>query len=388
MNFDLTWYFLFNKPQSPFDAYLFHVDEMLDVFEQNTTSTTELYRNEYGNAKSLISESIKKQVEDARIIYKQAYDEIEGDDYEKDNYASNKAGYQEIQEEDHYQHEQLLRKFQEMTDHFNKSSLAMTYSMLESQFRRYCELLKDITDQKLSIDDLEQSNYLLSMFNYLEKVIGLPMKSLEKFKLIFKELQFLRNKIMHNGAEFPNNKNEELKTIITKSDKLLVLEKERTPSSDWDAEETISPYYILRVKKIEYLHRYFEAISSFFNELFWLSDALLKHQPIAGRIKHVASFLSKDISITDTMIADVKKGKNIRATITSANLEKPFNIKISITVTRAAKASFQITNQYENFEKLARLTDYIRWQPKIVTNEILQGFFMGKGKRAISVIFS
>ena len=83
MNFDLTWYFLFNKPQSPFDAYLFHVDEMLDVFEQNTTSTTELYRNEYGSAKSLISESINKQVEEARIIYKQAYDEIEGDTMKK-----------------------------------------------------------------------------------------------------------------------------------------------------------------------------------------------------------------------------------------------------------------------------------------------------------------
>jgi len=264
----------------------------------------------------------------------------------------------------------------------------MTYSMLESQFRRYCELLKDITGQKLAIDDLEQSNYLLSMFNYLNKVIGLPMKTLEKYKLIFKELQFLRNKIMHNGAEFPNKKNKELQAIIDKSDKLLVLEKEGTPSTDWDAEDMISPYYVLRVKKIEYLHLYFEAINAFFIELFWLSDALLLHQPIAERIKHVAGFLSKDVSVNDTTITEVAKGKNIRATIVSNNKETPFTLNISITVIKAPKASFQVTNQYENFEKLTRLTDYIRWQPKIIINEILQGFFMGKGKRAISVLFS
>jgi hypothetical protein len=388
MDFELTLRYLYGKPQSDFDALLQHLEELIDTFERNARATSELYGRSYLAEREKIKEAFKGYWETAGEIYAEAYEEVSGDESEKDAWAAHKAGYREIERDEQIAEEIVDRNHREMIDHYNKSATAMLYSILEGQFRRFSELLRQIGNHVLSVEDLVQRDYIEGIYKYLEKVIGIDTSSIEHFKDKFQPLKRLRNKIMHNNAEFPDIDATELNKIVKESKGMLDWEKEMDEYANWDDEDNVKRYYVLRIKNIDYLEPYYKLIREFFNELFWLADEHLAHQPIAERLKYAAGFVGRDIRVENTSIINVDKGRKIKATVINDSEEQPSTFEFAITVTRATKSAFSILNQVPDAPRLDRLAAYIEKNKHIILKSVLQGFNIGNRTTAIRVLFS
>lgn len=388
MDFDLTLRYLYGKPQSDFDALLQHLEELIDTFERNAEATSLLYGQSYLEEREKVKKTFKEYWAAAGKVYKEAYEEVSGDDHERDSWAVHKAGYREIERDEQISEEIADRNHREMIDHYNKSATAMLYSILEGQFRRFSELLRQMGGHVLSVEDLAQRDYIEGIYKYLEKVIGIDTTSIEPFKEKFQPLKRLRNKIMHNNAEFPDIEATELNKIVEDSKGMLDWEKEMDEYADWDDKDNVKRYYVLRIKNIDYLEPYYKLIREFFNELFWLADAHFKHQPIAERLKYAAGFVGRNISVENTSISDVDKGRKIKATIVNNDVDEPGSFDFTITVTRAARNTFSILNQVPDTPRLNRLAGYIKKNPHIILKSVLQGFMIGNQTASVKVLFS
>lgn len=388
MDFDLTLRYLYGKPQSDFDALLQHLEELIDSFERNAKSTSVLYGQSYLEEREKVKESFKDYWEKASVIYKKAYDEVSGDDSVKDAWAVNEAGYREIERDEQIAEEMIDRNHREMIDHYNKSATAMLYSILEGQFRRFSDLLKQMGNHVLSVEDLAQRDYIEGIYKYLEKVIGVDTTSIEPFKEKFQPLKRLRNKIMHNNAEFPDIEATELNKIVEESNGMLDWEKEMDEFANWDDEDNVKRYYVLRIKNIDFLDPFYKLIREFFNELFWLADAHFKHEPISERLKYAAGFVGRNIRAEGTTITNVDKGRKIKTTIINDGDDAPSSFEFTITVTRAAKSTFTIMNQVPDAPRLDRLVGYIEKNRHIILKSILQGFNIGNRTTAVKVLLS
>jgi hypothetical protein len=182
MDFDLTVRYLYGKPQSDFDALLEHLEELIDTFERNAKATTVLYAESYLAEKEKVKKEFAAIWEAAHEIYKEGYDEMSGDESQRDAWASHKANYGQIEGEEQTVEENIDRNHREMIDHYNKSATAMLYSILEGQFRRFSELLRLMGNHKLSVEDLQQRDYIEGIYKYLQLVIGLDTTSILSFK--------------------------------------------------------------------------------------------------------------------------------------------------------------------------------------------------------------
>lgn len=388
MDFDLTVRYLYGKPQSDFDALLEHLEELIDTFERNAKATTALYTESYLAEKEKVKKEFSAIWEAAHEVYKEGYDEISGDESQRDAWASHKASYGQIEGEERTVEENIDCNHREMIDHYNKSATAMLYSILEGQFRRFSELLRLMGNHKLSVEDLQQRDYIEGIYKYLQLVIALDTTSILPFKEKFQPLKRLRNKIMHNNAEFPEIEATELNKIVEDSKGMLDWEREMDEFANWDDTDQVKRYYTMRIKNIEYLEPYYKLIREFFNELFWLADAHFQHQPIAERLKYAAGFVGRDITVANTAITEVDKGRKIKATIINNEGEKPASFDFGITVTRAGKNSFSVINQVPDAPRLDRLTAYMKKNPHIILKSVLQGFNIGNRTASVNVLFS
>ncbi|HVW97053.1 MAG TPA: hypothetical protein VHA56_13870 [Mucilaginibacter sp.] len=388
MDFDLISRYLYGKPQSDFDALLQHLEELIDTFERNAKATSALYAQSYLEQREKVKEIFKDNWGVAAKIYEEAYEEIAGDESQKAEWAFYKADYGELQRSEQIAEEMVDRNHREMIDHYNKSATTMLYSILEGQFRRFSELLRLMGGHLLSVEDLAQRDYIDGTYKYLEKVIGIDTTLIKPYKEKLQPLQRLRNKIMHNNAEFPDVEATELNKIVEDSNGMLDWEKEEDEYANWDEEDNVRRYYVLRIKNIEYLKLYYKHIREFFNELFWLADAHFNHQPIAERLKYAAGFVGRNIRVENTSITNVNKGRKIKATVINDDKEQPHTFEFVITVTRASKNTFSIINQVPEAPRLDRLTDYIKKNPRIILKSVLQGFNIGNPNTAVAVLLS
>ncbi|RWY53950.1 hypothetical protein [Mucilaginibacter gilvus] len=389
MDFGLVWYFLFLKKKSAIDIYFFDLQQMLTMHEFNAETTTKLYRAEYKQAKAELEKEFNVALQEAKKIYDSHYDPTSENDEESHYLASYESGHDEIEQNHQIDDEQLTYRFSTMADYFNKSSLVITYAMFENQLRRYCDLLRLIFGKRLSVEDLDDRNYVKTCLNYLEKVIEVDIKSLEYLETKFKDLQYLRNRIMHNGGEFHEGKNEDLERIINASNGSLELIKSQEPYEEFkeDVENKLPKLNLLRVKKNEYLHQYFGIIAVFFQELLWLTDAKLKYKILKQRLLFLLGFSSKRLKIIDIKVVHIAKGRQVKASLFSDDITDAIKFNCTITITRANKNQLTIINQIDGHSKLTRLVDHLNSRPEIIFDEIFQGFNLSSKSQNFNIIF-
>ena len=100
---------------------------------------------------------------------------------------------------------------------FYKSSLTILYSFFESTFREIAKAEKEIRKIKLKPDDLK-GNGIQLFRDYLVKVIGVDLSSLDSSWLEIDKAKKIRNYIVHTESDNADNKkNQQVKEICDKN---------------------------------------------------------------------------------------------------------------------------------------------------------------------------
>lgn len=368
MSFDFRAMVYFSRAEQrpPLEAFFFNIKEKVNLYEQHSIITTDLYRKEYRDINDGLSTKYQLFHEEANKRYKELMEMEEYDDY-----ARHESNLDEVQRSWAEEIERLATQFSQMADNFNKASLVVLYGLLESELRNLCELLKAEFEKRIGLEHLNEKNYLESILSYLELVIEIPVQDIQSFVSRFRDVQYLRNRIVHNGAEFPKfEANKDLERIIRESKKHLVL-----------IDATRATHVALRIQRVEYVLGYYDLLISFFGKLLWLLDKKTGYQLLKRRISFLFGFSApkkSTIEVNIEAIEDIKKGKLIRCKINFKHKnQKSTVLNGCIMLTTNPKDKLHIIDQTEpKAPRLQRLLEYLNHFPEILIHDTFAFFYL------------
>ena len=132
-------------------------------------------------------------------------------------------------------------------------------------------------------------------------VVDIPVVGLESYISNFKDIQFLRNKIIHAGSQFSN-------------DSILEITKKYANSLHYDEETGF-----LKIKKPEVIENLVKLIREFYEEILWLLEEKREFQILKNILENWFGILNKQITIND--ISYKKTSKKIRTITFKVNLD-------------------------------------------------------------------
>ncbi len=338
--FQYSFYHITNeKVENEFESIFREFKNQIDIYHRQFNLTLKSYVKEWNEELKVNDENYKSQKTKADVVYAKAIKEY-GDDEYSHSYAMNESGLDIISHQHYTQKEEIDNEYRDFLDLYSKSILIALYSLNESKLNRIIELSSDVFNQKIKPSHFNSRDYLNSTILYLNLVIEIETEKLESHISKLKEIQFLRNGIVHNSSILSDI--ETASNIAKKYNKSLLFNK----SSG-----------LLKIINSSFIKEFFQLLKDFCEELFWLIDIKQDSIIIRNGLIHWLGILKENITIDSIKFEKfTHKEKRISfLVLTKDENLKEFNCKI--TLKKSDNKSFEFTNQMEN-KKIKKFLDY------------------------------
>jgi len=358
-DFGFSLYFLDPPELTAVEQFFVQVQGKINIYRQHAETTIKLYQTEANEKLKAQKEEFKGAMEAADLVYEKVYLETGGSEDDRHAYAIHESGIQEI--EHHYAtaDENLKTSFMEMADHYNKSSVVTLYALLETELRRLCGHLHSTFGLRFTVERFEKTDYLKSIMEYISLVADLDITIVEPKMNRLQELQFLRNRIMHNGAEFTLEANPWLEDLVNSTNGGLFWEQ--------IPEEQLR---VLRVRS-KFIVPYYTIVSDFFFYLFSSLNLKLQFTILTNRISFLFGFLTRGAVVSYISHRDVANGTQFIFLIKSPEGDNVFTFNCKITITTASVDQVVITNQLDVIDKMERWVEQINENPAVLRQAIV-----------------
>lgn len=260
------------------------------MHERHIELTSDMYQKEKQEAISTINKSFEIPLKEANKKYAELVKKY-GDDIEGDQLAYHYSGLDSIENEHSRNDWEIKEEFTDMSEQFNNLALMQIHSFFEKEITDLCKILKLEFNEVISLDDFSSKDYVKGPLKYLELVVKLNIKKLEPFTNKFRDIQYLRNRIVHERGEFPKNssspedKRKTIEGIVASSKKRLILSEE-------------DDFYVIKINEVSYIKDHYQVIKQFFQEVFNLIEEKLNYRILKGRLEYVFSALTKKAIIS------------------------------------------------------------------------------------------
>lgn len=329
--FQITFYYLNNQRKiEQLEKSFIVINEQLELFENQHSSTIKNYLKNWKEELDNLTERYKKLEKSSQ----EKYDETIGDNDPSDEnniaYATHISGIDYLAHRKQENIEEIKAKYSDFLDLFSKSTLIGLYSLNENFLSKICELSSQAFEKKIKLSHFSQRDYLLSSFNYLELVIDIPFEPFKKYVSKLKDIQSIRNKIIHEGSEIKDN--SILKTIEKYSPNLL-----------YDKEKEF-----LRIVSSNFNKDFFALLKSLYQELLWQLEERQKYKSIKSILENWFGLIEGKITISEVYSTKTSsKKRTIDFKIVSDNEKIPeLNGKLSLTSNKGYEV--EIIDQSEN----------------------------------------
>jgi hypothetical protein len=363
-DFGLTTHFQDDPGLAPFESLILAILAKTHLHERHLNRTIQLYRSEYDLSLNELGTARDRALVDAQLKYDEVIKSV-GDTDEGRLYADHESGWGEITSHFAHQEENLQKEMMDLVDYFNKSALVVVYSLFESSFRDVCLTLQDAFAKKIGLKHMNSANYLKSMIAYLELVLEVDVTLLAPHISKIEHLQFLRNRIVHEGGIITLDKADEklLNQIVVQSRQSVTIEN--------DEHSNLSS---IRVKKVEYIIGHYELVRTFFRDTLYLIDSITNHSLLLARVKHLFGFVSNNLT---TRIKKVEYGPGYVKLVFELQFFKDsvqYPVGCTVNISKSKQPKIDFTNQLDSStEELDRVINYLESYPGQIT-ETLKGF--------------
>jgi hypothetical protein len=329
--FQITFYYLNNQRKiEQLEKSFIVINEQLGLFENQHTSTIKNYLKNWEDELDKLTERYKKSEKSAQEKYDETIGDSDPSDENNIAYATHISGIDYLYHKKQEDIEEIKAKYSDFLDLFSKSTLIGLYSLNENFLSKICELSSQEFDKKIKLSHFSQRDYLLSSFNYLELVIDIPTELFQTHISKLKDIQSVRNKIIHEGSEIKDN--SILKTIEKYSPNLL-----------YDKEKEF-----LRIVNSNFNKDFFELLKSLYQELLWQLEERQKYKTIKSILENWFGLIEGKITISEINSTKTSsKKRTIDFKIVSDNEKIPeLNGKLSLTSNKGYEV--EIIDQSEN----------------------------------------
>ncbi|GFE02812.1 hypothetical protein KUL156_54040 [Alteromonas sp. KUL156] len=352
-NFKYCYYHIINqKVENEFEPIFRDFKKQLYIYERQYKLTSKAYIKEWESELKNNEINYRKLEAEANIIYKK---EIEGyeEDYDAHSYAMHSSGLEIISQQYISQKEEIDNEYKNFLDLYSKSILIAIYSLNESKLNTIINKASNIFNKKIKPSHFGQRDYLNSSIQYLNLVVEIDTRNLETYISKLKDLQFLRNGIVHNSSIYPEFKTAS--KIASKYKGSLTFNISNNS---------------IKITKSNFIEKCFQLLKNFYEELFWLLDLKLDSAIIKNGLIYWLGILDKKIEINCIKFDKFYQSeKSISFKITLQNESKE-EYSCKITLTNSKENSFEFINQTKNKE----IQEFLEYEKQVKGNNMMMIF--------------
>lgn len=335
------------KKPNEFNGLFNDLINKIEIYKKQYNLTIKSYLEEKNNELEKAKENYSKRIENADQIYSKLTDNKPDDENTK-FYADHKARYEYINYDNSETIESINNKYDSFLDLYSKSLIIALYSLNESKLNDITTLASDVFNKDIKPSHFDNRDYLNSSITYLNLVIGIEKKVVEKYVTFFKEVQFIRNKIVHSESKTKETKAEikTAKDIVNKHNKSLKFENETN---------------FIKVISSKFLKDFISNLLDFHHNLIIEIDKAQNYQIIRNGLKYWLAPLDKNIFITKMEFEKISPNeKNILFTVSSRKRKIP-KFQCKINMKKILIGSFELILQLEN----ETITDFFNLEKEV-----------------------
>lgn len=309
----------------PIEEFGSNIGERLNLLKRHIDTSIILYENE--KKQKLDSLELKKKQDKLKSDGKYQKSLQEGREPNEAYYLSG-----ELEIDDYYGETQkeLVHHYDVLSDILFESLLLTIYGLLEFELKRFCELCQKEWDYRITPDHLGGRDYIESAKNYLELVVDISLKTsyeinLEAYFTKFKNYQFIRNRIAHNGGKVNLQKPSEIKATNPNISISEVTGK-------------------IKILKAEFLTDFIDIVGKFFKDLILLVEQKMEFKNLISRLElflKISSFRCNLISWKKPIITK----KQIKVKATGHGFDGDNTCEIALKIQCVSKENIEYLNQ-------------------------------------------
>ncbi|WP_461789722.1 hypothetical protein [Pedobacter sp.] len=349
------------EPKSRLEIFFSTLKYRINSHIEHIEVTDSLYKKQLSEARQQLEDSF---IEPLKIATKR-YKELVGDGEvspSDDQIASHESGLSDLENEHSFQDHELSERFDELGSMFNNSALIQTCSLLEKELKDLCYLLQDEENELISLEDFASRDYIGGCLKYLTLVIKLDNTILEPYLNKIKDLQFLRNRIVHDRGEF-------LKSDEKLRDNLKIIKEIIKKSSNRVELIEEHRYHELKIKEASYVLDYYKHILEFFQTILWLIENRFNHKLLKSKLIRLIGSTQKKAKIK---FVDYKAtiGKfEVKYLLTFNGKVVPKQFEVLLEITKRKGAAVYSSYKGPKNDIIEQLSANLREQSFIILNE-------------------
>jgi len=318
------------KTQNEFNELFTDLTNKIEIYKKQYQLTIKSYLEEKKTEIEKAKENHSKRINIADKVYSKLTTENPIDENTK-LYAENKAQYDYINHNYSETLENIDIKYDNFLDLFTKSLIIALYSLNESKLNDIINVASDVFKKDIKPSHFDNRDYLNSSIIYLDLVIGIDKTVLEKYVTFFKEVQFIRNKIIHS----------ESKTTEIKTAKEIV--KKHNESLKFESESNF-----IKIISSKFLKDFITNLLEFYHNLIIEIDRTQNFRIIKNGLKYWLAPLDKNIFITKIKFNKIStQEKIISFTVSSRKKDIP-KFQCKINMKKKLIGSFELTLLFLN----------------------------------------
>lgn len=329
--FQITFHYLNNERKiENLEKSFSDVKNQLDLYEKQHSNTIKSYLKSRKEELDTLRERYAKTEKEAQKRYEEALGTENPDDQDNIAYATHISGIDYIIHNKSEEMEKIKIKYSDFLDLFSKSTLIALYSLNENFLNKVCDFASETFEQKIKVSHFNSRNYLKASFDYLELVINIQKKPFESYISKLKDIQSIRNRIIHAGSQITDTS-------------ILKLVKKHSHSFHYNEENQF-----LRIISPKYTEDFFNILRNLYEELFWQLEERQNWNTLKNILENWFGLIEGEISILNLKASKTSnKIRTIQFNIKSSNSKIP-RLNGKLTLTRSKGYIREIIDQTEN----------------------------------------
>jgi hypothetical protein len=331
-----------DKVESKFEPIFVEIRNQINIYNRQFDLTINSYLKEWKEEIKKIEDSYKEHLTKANQDYENIIKE-EGDDGFNNQHAWEQSGLGYLQDQIDSSKEEIKDEYKGFLDLYSKSILIALYSLNESTLNEITNTASDIFNKKIKPSHFNSRDYLNSAFQYLELVIELEMQKMEEYISKLKDIQFIRNNIVHSASVFSDIKI--ISQIVKKHRDVFHFDEEKG---------------YLKIISSKIIKELFALLREFYEELLWAIDLKQDLLIIQNGFRHWLGIIDSNISIEKFKFNRPSKNKISIYFQAIPKDEDISHFECKISLKKSSKSSIEIINQINN----KKINDFFEYEKK------------------------
>ncbi len=285
----LTHHTWTEEKKSPLEAFFAGVKSSVAIQRQHIELTSELYKKQEQESGEQLNAKFEAPRKAAQLRYESLLGQYHNPQIDH-QVADHESGATQVENQLEQERYTLWEQFIELRSLLHHSALIQAYTLLEKELKDLCDVLKAETNQIIAQSDFSSTDYIGGSLKYLKLVILLDTDQLAPYVNKIRDIQYVRNRLIHDRGEISKTDPQLTKTL-EKIKGIVAASKKRINLVD------ASTLFRITVNDPSYITEAYETFLAFFQQILRLVEEKTGYAILKSKLQRAMSSMGESLFI-------------------------------------------------------------------------------------------